>query len=431
MGRFSSRRGKLYDLDSNRSFTPGTEEYTRVVRMFPEAADVMQTPGTMPVDTGSRMAGDEVMGNLDMLLSEIRASDDDSNRLENLVQEARIYLPQRRQELDALAGGNRGGSRLQDAIEGEAALANLGRLQGNVPMPIIRGGERTHTTYRTDGITGQKLVVPYMDPSSPDTVLKTMYGNRGVNPDLMHQSESSMMNAMKLAGYDTVDNSKAGYGAADLAATKNGRTKNIDVMVRRQFGDTEGIPIYTSLFPMLENGKPDQRGKGSGNAQYTKEQILNRIEDNKVGPFTAVESLVDEGVLGPSQPELRYGKILRAEPGVMPAGQQYDQLVMPGYTPEIMDRRWASSPQRVPTAPSSIQLMDLGMALDRLKSGAMDDAPVKYVTNYGANKKGYERLQVKPEFSMKPEAGVIDMTAAYPLTQQLLAEDELRKRVIG
>jgi len=71
------------------------------------------------------------------------------------------------------------------------------------------------------------------------------------------------------------------------------------------------------------------------------------------------------------------------------------------------------------------------MALDRLKSGVMDDAPVKYVTNYSATRNGYERLQVKPEFSMKPEAGVIDMTTAYPLTQQLLAEDELRKRVIS
>ena len=139
--------------------------------MFPEAADVMQTTGTMPVDTRGRMAGDEVMDNLDTLLTQIRSPRVDSNKLEDLVEEAIMYLPQRRQELDALAGGNRGGSRLQDAIEGEAALANLGRLQGNVPMPIIRGGERTHTTYRTDGITGQELVVPYMDPSSPDTVL--------------------------------------------------------------------------------------------------------------------------------------------------------------------------------------------------------------------------------------------------------------------
>ena len=424
MSRFSSRRGKLYDLQSNRSFTPGTDEYNRVLSMFPEAGGVMQTKSTLLVDpAGSRMAGDEVMDKLDLLLSEIRTSDDESNRLENLVQEARVYLPQRRQELDALAGGSRTGSRLEDAIAAEAALANLGRLQGDVPMPIIRGGERTHTNYRKDGITGQELVVPYMDPSDPSTVLRTMYGSRGYNPDLVHQSENSMMNAMKLAGYDTVDNSAAGYGTADLAATKNGRTKNIDVMVRREFGDTEPVPIYTSLTPM-------RRGI-SNPAQYTQDQILRRIEEDKVGPFTAVEGLVDEGVLGPQEPERRFGKVPRAQPGVMPAGQQYDELIMPGYTPEIMRRGRASSPQTVPTAPSSIQKMDLGMALDRLKSGAMDDAPVKYVTNRGTRGSAYERLQVKPEFSMKPEAGVIDMTRAYPLTQQLLAEDELRKRVIG
>ena len=54
-----------------------------------------------------RMAGDEdIIAKISELVDDIQMDEDTSNRLENLVQEARVYLPQRRKELVQLAPGN-------------------------------------------------------------------------------------------------------------------------------------------------------------------------------------------------------------------------------------------------------------------------------------------------------------------------------------
>ncbi len=432
------KEGKfIRDLSTNERFDPTNIRFGDRARTEADAGQ----PELYELLTGRTVAQPEVRkatDGLDVLLDEIRqekVDEDTSNRIENLVQEARVYLPKRRQELSQLGPDGYyqqsfNNDPVMAAVEAENYLNSLGRLQGDVPMPVIRGNERTHTTYRADGLTGQELVVPFLDPGDRRQVVKTVYGREGVVPGLQHQSEPAMQSAMKLAGHDTRMHGDDGYGYADLAATKDGRTRNIDVMVRKEFGDKEHVPIYTSLIPIRNNGQEAYDYRGSGAANYVKQEVENRMSRDKVGPYTAVEGLVKDNMVGPKAPEKRMGKVLRNQTGVMSSGEEYDSLIMPGYTPEIMSRGRSISPQMVPTAPNTIQMMDLNMALDRLQSGAMDNADIKYVTNYGANRQGYERLQIKPEFEMSREAGVIDMTEAYPSTQQLLAEDEMRRRLV-
>ena len=378
-----------------------------------------------------RMAADSsVMDKLDSLIKEVQTEEDSSNRLENLVQEARVYLPGRRAELAHLSPSY---SKLaekdprQTAVLVEKGLNNLGRLQGNVPMPIIsKSGVRTHTNYRTDGVTGQELVIPYMDPSDRRVVLKTKYGKEFADDG--HNAEPSMMNAMKLMGYDTQwnDTGASGYhGLADLAATKGDTTKKVDVMVRRSSDKQVPVPAYTSLVPILDNGREERGRRGSGAADYVQSQINERMERDSVGPVSAVESLVSDRVLGPANPDRRLGKLLRADSTRVSSPEKvYDSLIMPGYSDKTMSIRGESSPQRTPTAPTSIHMMDLGVALNALESGRAGGA-VKYTTNYGNYGNDYERLQVKPYFDVKPEMGVTDVTKTHPLTQQLLDQQTM------
>ena len=424
MGRFSSRRGKLYDLNSNRSFTPGTEEYIKVLGMFPEAADVMQTKATMPVDTGSRMAGDEVMNNLDMLLSEIRTSDDDSNRLENLVQEARMYLPQRRQELDALAGGNRVGSRLQDAIEAEAALANLGRLQGNVPMPIIRGGERTHTTYRKDGITGQQLVVPYMKPGSPDTVLRTMMG---VSPPkgIDQADEVISARALQLMGSQVSmpQNSKE---ADFIVIDRNGNKMAIDGMQI-----TQGAPIEMQTHSFVAPTKGYKQTMSVGETQ----ELLDRGYQQGQNVIDQIDNLADRGQMLYPDTAKAAGKILRGDRTQyrVPENMEYDALIMPEYSESIRNGPRYLQPRNIITAPQGIWMADMPAAYDAVRAGQGGKPEV--VPNYGGGNNRNGRRQQKAwhkvNVPMNRDTRVdgspvfIDAVAAEPLVAQLLDEQSM------
>ena len=432
MSRFRNSRGMLWDTQSGNRFRAGTPLYDKILERFPEAAAAMDP------QSSKRMAGEkEILKKIDILLHDIRSTEDDSNRLENLVQEARVYLPKRRQQLAQLSPeyeaaiiANR--SKVRAAMNAEQMLADLGQLQGGVPMPIIRGTERTHTNYADNPVTGQTQVVPYMDPSDRRVVLRTGYGpeHRYAGD---HQSEQSMMNALKLMGNDTQWNDtgvSGNYGLADLAATKEGSTKKVDVMVRKTSDKSVPVPAYTSLVPILKNGREERGRKGSGAADYVKKEVEDRMSRDSVGPISAVESLVADKIIGPYNADRRVGKLLRADANMVSSPErQYDSLIMPGYSDKTMSIRGNNSPQRTPTAPTSIHMMDLGVALDALDRGKISGA-VKYNTNYGHDGSQYERLQIKPYFDVKPEMGVIDITRTHPLTQQLLDESVLRTRLI-
>ena len=364
-------------------------------------------------DSAMRMAGDAITEDkvkealADTIIAELRGE----TAIDAAMQDAMEYLPRRHSQLAALGTTEKQLNRLQDL--------------GGVPAPLVTkhsdGEVRQHTEYIVDPTTEQQVVVGYMNPDAPDQVLTTTFGARGIDPSAGHQSEPAMANALRLLGYKVNqhhDPQITGYnrrtgrpytyteGKSDLQASKDGLVKNIDVMVDSIDDKTVPLPLYTSLSP------------ASGSSREAERMIKSRLSQQGDADIrSAVEGLVSEGLLVPKDSK-RAGKMMRADTSVFTGDAIYDELIMPGYNREVMNRPRGISPQNVPTPPSAISSVNLRQALDALAQGKAEK--VKYNTNYGYNRTGPERLQVKPEFVRTTEAGIKDAVAEHPILQQLL-----------
>ena len=366
-------------------------------------------------DSAMRKAGDAITEEqviealADNILAELRGD----TAIDTAMQDAMEYLPRRRAQLAELGATEEDINRLSDIVPGEIPQALVNRYSD--------GEVRTHTEYTVDPTTEQKVVVGYMNPDAPTEVLKTTYGRRGIDPSAGHQSEPAMANALRLLGYkvnEGHDPLLTGYnrrtgkpytyteGKTDLQITKDNFQENVDVMVDRIDEPTVPLPLYTKL--TTESG-------GSDVAESLIKQELARQNSSDVR--SVIEGLIKERVLGPNN-ATRAGKLLRADREVFTGDSLYDSLIMPGYNKRIMSRGRDNSPQNVPTAPQSINGVDLGKALEALAQGKAEK--VKYNTNYGAKRTGPERLQVKPEFVRTPEVGIYNMVEINPILQQLL-----------
>ena len=383
-----------------------------------------------------RMAGEamtdeqvlEALGN--QVISDIRGD----TRLDELMQEAQDYLPGRRQELQQMypAPAFSKMSPLQQAIKGEGYLDTLGRLQGDVPMPIQRyRGEdefRYHTQYRTDDTTGQELVSPVLDPNN-GKALVTVYGQAGISKTAGHQSEPAMLNAGKLMGNKSYYNDPEGKGKADLLLDGPNGEERVDVM-HRDLSKPLAVPLYTALTPVMDDGRMAKNYTKDKSAYNHVDKLINKkleeLGNNNI--FQAVEELVSEDRLAPGGKKYRAGKLLRATPGFSSADDMYDSLLVAGYGNDLASRRGNRSQQYLPTAPDKIQKVDLREALASLQGG-MEGVNVKRVANYGYTKNDYERMQLKPEFNDKAP-GVVDATIAEPLLQQLLSDRSMQSRLM-
>jgi len=369
-----------------------------------------------------RMAGDPLVQEALDYLANNGTSD---AYVDAAVQDAMEYLPSRRAELDLMGGG-----RTRAATE--EMLVNLPTLRGNVPAPIFtklsNGTERTHVEYEVNPVTGQTEVVPFMDPDGSGRAVKTTFGQAGIDRRFQHQAEPVMMNAMKLYGYDTVDNGNSRRGAADLKGSRDGVDTRIDVMVDNTDNPLVPLPLYTALVPMKKDDTPlMDRTKDRRKFEWVQNHINNRMAQGKgQGPVEAVEALVKEGVIG-FDDERRFGKLARGDRNVTPQGEDfYDGLIMPGYSGQVLNG--PNKPKDVPVAPNSIRLVDMEKALDRLNSGVVKK--IKMNANYGASGRDYERLQLKPEFSRRSENGIDDAVKGNPLLQQLLNVQTMKGLVV-
>lgn len=346
----------------------------------------------------------------DNILSDIRGE----VAIDSAMQDAMDYLPTRRAQLSAMQAP-------------ESHVLELAELAGGVPAAISHtdretGSERrTHVEYDINPITGQQEVVPIMNPDRPQEVLRTTYGVLGIDPEAGHQSEPAMANALRLLGYKVGWNdptlqgvNRAGRpytyteGKADLRASKEDHTLYADVMVDRNYEPTVPIPLYTSLVPSQ-----------GGGAQVARQLIEKQLSQQpSTGLYDTIEDMVASGVLNPPD-DRRFGKLARADANNFAGDALYDILLMPGYDRQVMSLKGEQSPQQMPTAPSSISLVNLKKALMALNEGKAET--VKMNKNYSASGRGYERLQVKPRFGRTSEVGITDAVEQYPILQQLLA----------
>jgi len=169
------------------------------------------------------------------------------------------------------------------------------------------------------------------------------------------------------------------------------------------------------------------RTKDRRKYEWVKNHINERMSrGNGQGPFAAVEALVKEGVIG-FPDNRRFGKLARGDKNITPQGEDfYDGLIMPGYSSQVLNG--PNRPIDVPVAPNSIRLVDMEQALERLNSGTVNK--IKMNANYGAGGRDYERLQLKPEFSRRPENGIEDAVKGNPLLQQLLDVKTMKKLIV-
>ena len=382
------------------------------------------------------------------VLSELRGE----VREDALIQEAMDYLPKRRAELSLMAPSNHGGiftesrkdmsqarfnQMLNHMNKAEGALSELGTLRGSVPAPIIRrldnGTVRTHVEFEDNDITGQRQVVPFMDPSNPTQVLKTRYGQAGIDSEAGHQGEPAMMNAMKLQGYDVNYHDPEfapgkTKGLADLQGLKDGKSKNVDVMIKN--GNQLQIPLYTYL--QVPGDKVFKGDVNQGSVYKAVKELINSqlIKQNDKDYINAVETLIANGKLTPNH-ESRAGKLLRADRSFM-GNEAYDGLIVPKYNAEAMKERKYSpkAPANVPIAPDSINEVNLKIALDMLKTNGSKGASI--IPNYGSNKarNKSERAIVKQSIPMNESYGVSDATIKNPLLQQLLSTKAMNQRLV-
>lgn len=410
-----------------------------------------QSIGEIQEDNAMRMASDaiteddviEAMGQ--NVLAELRGEVAE----DTLVQEAMDYLPKRRAELAAMSPMGQGGiftesrkdmsparfnEMLDKSVMAEDRLAGLGTLQGDVPTPLIRkrsnGEVRTHVEYDTNDITGEREVVPFMDPNNPTQALRTVYGEAGIDPDAGHQAEPAMLNALKLKGNPANYNDPNGIGLADLATVDSrGYAQRVDVMVGTT-GKPLELPMYTNLWPKDENGRQIGRDTRDGSAANAALQLIqNKLKEVSGGYQSAVQELVAEGRLGPGDSKFRNGKLLKGDRESTPKGEHfYDGLLVPRMSKENMQIRGQGAPQRTPTAPDEIYEVNLQKAVDALNSGVAG-SDVSPVVNYGYGRDGHERLQLKPQFDYSQDVGIKDMTIDNPLVQQLLSSKAMMQRL--
>lgn len=403
----------------------------------------VETVNVPPVKApANRMAGQEV--DIDKLLNSLEENVARETRAADLESDAIQYIGNRSVDLNQL-GLVKENSSLGNSENILYQQEDKGVMQGNIPLPLIDqvadGEIRKHIEFKQNPITGINELVPILDPNDRRKVLETTYGTAGIDPEAGHQSEPAMMNAMKLQGMkveynDPVFTNERGYtgteGKADLAGVdSDGNIQRMDVMYQGE-GKPLELPMYTNIWPRDSNGMPIKNFSRDKSA-YNQALDLIKAKLSELGTNdyqSAVQKLVLENKLGPSDGAFMNGKLLKGDSSVTPKGEHfYDGLIVPRYPSEVNNRRGDASPQRTPTAPDNIFTVDLQQAVNALKSGKAG-ATVRPQVNYATSGKGHERLQLKPQFEYSEDVGVKDMTIDNPLVQQLLSTRAMNQRLV-
>lgn len=376
-----------------------------------------------------RMAADsDILSKIDELVKKIR-DEAGEERIDALVEDAKAYLPQRREEYSLLHPGYQ---QLADthgytkaAVEMGAYLGKLGKLQGNVPMPIMKSdGTRIHTNYRTDDITGRQVIVPYMNPDSPTEVLTTQMG---VTPrDIDQADEVISKRALQLMGYK-VDMPQNSLMADFQVEDRRGDRYAIDGM---QITAGEPIEMQTHSHIGIKNRDGSFMSVPEAQARIDHEM---KYQGNIVD---AVDNMASRYQLGHPRVATMAGKLLRGDHSgtrLDNVDHEYDMLIMPEYSREVRNQPYRSQPRNVVTAPQGILMADMPAAYDAVLAGQGRDVTV--VPNYGGNRnRSGGRTQQpyhKVNITMDRDTQVggdkvfIDAVKAEPLVAQLLDQQTM------
>ena len=406
--------GLEYDRRGN--VVGGYPEEINKIYHADELMNVHQLDADEVTSSKTRMAGD--------LLSDMR--------IESLLQEAKEFLPQRRQELNQMFPQSefKSMSPLQQALQGEKNLDSLNRLQGNVPQPIMRkDGERGLTKYAIDETTGQELIVPVLDPNDTSKALSVQFGARPADigrGEIKQADEIVSEAALKMMGYkvDMPSSSKL----ADFQATdSDGNLMKIDGMQIET-----GLPIDMQTHSYVGMFHPTRRQTLS----------VNELQDYLLKETAAGRNLIDiideaadgRRTIGPPDARdlsKRAGKLMRGDRTSyrVDEDQEYDALIMPEYKHNVrFQRDWNKQPNKVITAPSGFWMADMPGAFDAVRAG--QSGPPQVVHN--RMKPGKHKINVAMDRDTKVDGQrvFIDLLKNNPQLAQLLDEKTMKKRVV-
>jgi len=402
-------------------------------------------------DIQDRMAGESItdedviraMG--ENVLSELRGE----VAIDAAMQDAMEYLPRRRAELAAMGATS-------DEIMQLGEL--LGHGQANVPAALERATHRVHTEYDINPVTGQQEVIPFMDPSVPNRVLKTATGD--VRADVMqdragHDRASEYLGekVLKLMGrkarannknpqVDYRGNTKTGrdgkpmmkYWQTDLIDETNNRNIDVEANFTTGFSADDLKPqIYTGIAP----------GPDLGN-QSVRQVIERHMRANNVSPIEAVESLIhgEQQKLAYPGGKLTYakGKVLKNDPSISPNKKdQYDDILfvgMPTDRARAMGARdndvnlYNRSSNYLVNLPNELRMADLAKVRAYMDEQGSALVPRLVINeNRGNNKDRAVAHQIQVNIPKDALVGGVpvatDVTRTHPLTQQLLARQPL------
>lgn len=421
------------DTVSGKRFNPLKDSNRQQAAAMAEAGDydLMEIINQLELDGNSyqsRMATDvDISGLLKSLEGDVA--------LEKAVADAKAYIDLRAPQLHQM-GVTKGAASLGEASK---RVNSLGELQGNVPMPLINqtpyGERRIHTNYAINDITGQQQVVPYMDPSKPTQVLKTLFGpmQSSQQGDYDYASEYVGNQALKLAGVPGIVNNDVANYRADLKdPTVPLGTGNIDV--ERGLSREDKFTLPVQLTAKLQ---PTQRGGGlSAIDQYMKSNpnvgnlvdAIKGIRDSQFAKNTPDTYYYGKGFKSiKGSPEDRINKVLSLE---------YDRT--------MKDDKNFGGDVGVARAPKDINLVNLSAGMQILEDvgrnikqrpGPNDVRihSIDYETDAGGRFDPRSKVKAnipKGMVSSKGDVFSTNMLENSPLTQQLLDASVLRQRMV-
>ena len=316
------------------------------------------------------------------------------------------------------------------SMPGGLKRLQTGTLQGGVPGPYIKGSPDNETRVLLDrDETGELIPI--------DTI--TFGQHKQLPGGHTKASEYLGEKILRLMGMEPeLLNSKASH-YADLIDKKSG--KRIDVEIKdndpgQHSGAVFALQVYTYLFPL--DGKYREPYQIRADVERN---VNNYASFNNVNMIDAVEALVQQGVLGPSESRFRIGKALKSDPRLASSeAARMDSIIMPGYTRETNQIGVTGGNEgSLVTAPTSIQEINLPLALEYVKQQKGDLEPRKKLRT--RDSRGDEQMQeedghlrarlymdIPNDATINGKQIADNVLDIHPLTQQLLARSELKKR---
>lgn len=365
--------------------------------------------------------------------------------LRSAVKDAYEYYPQRKAQLDQLGVD-------------ENQLDGLGELtQGNrvVPMPIRQrlenGNElRTHVDYDVNPVTEQLEIVPYLDPSRPNEVLRTEFGYvdrlpGGHDKALEYLGE----NILKLTGRDasvnnkTLVNGRKQVQRADLVDNVSG--ENIDVELREtRAGDRYSRAVFpqqidTNVYPMEKTYNGPYASRDLNND--VEAMIIKKARELNLSIPDAVDALVKDNQLGPYNKSSRMGKGRKAFiENVNHPDDVMDKILMPTFNTEqssIGKQRGTDNEKRLVMPPQAVQMIDPKLAMEyadtvkgsKIKGSNFRQGPLRSRPSEGdvssKGRPGHKRarvyIDIPNDATVRGQQIAENLISENPMVQQILA----------